>query len=139
MLSQHISPERKLFFSGEKVTFRLDGAPAVAGYAAVRTNIGGAALRHQEVIEHGEAERTPRGSDWRDFTMLPAADSPGSYTLTLPLPEVGYLKPNAVSSRQTAAGCSGRKGRIFKSKSPPPPTFPATASTAPLCVNICRG
>ncbi len=89
---QHIFPCRNIFFAGETVRFQLSGIPGeLRGKAVVRTNIGRAANRRREIIEHTENNRHIRNSDWHDVEMIPDQE-PGSYFLVLPLAESGIFE-----------------------------------------------
>ncbi len=92
MVNQTVSPERNLFFAGETVRFTLSSIPEqLSGKAVVRTNIGNAARRRNELIGHTEQNRPLRNSDWYDIGMAPTG-VPGEYSVTLPLCEVGIFE-----------------------------------------------
>lgn len=92
MANQYILPDKVLFFSGETVTFKLTGIPRhFKGRAVVRTNIGGNSAKIAEQIEKTLSNRTPKGSDWRDFEMARNKES-GDFQITLPLIEIGVFE-----------------------------------------------
>ncbi len=108
MLQQNIRPERIIFHCGDTVTFLLAHTGGRPGRAVVRSNIGRAAVRRQELIRFAEKNHRPDGLDWIDREMLP--DGPDGYRLTLPLAEVGifeakcFFYPDNGSSLEWAAG-----------------------------------
>ncbi|MDR0931473.1 MAG: glycogen debranching enzyme N-terminal domain-containing protein [Victivallales bacterium] len=89
-MRQNIHPERVIFYAGDTVTFTLDELKGRAGHAILRTTIGRAAVRRRELIEYNEKDVTPLGMEWHDIPMNAIAD--GSYSLTLPLVEVGVFE-----------------------------------------------
>ena len=91
MIKQKLIPEKRLFFTGETVTFKLCSRDiSLKGHAVLRTNIGGNAVRIAEQVEKTELNRTPKGSDWRDLEMHRQPD--GTFQLTLPLIETGVFE-----------------------------------------------
>ena len=90
MLRQTVSPARKIFFAGENISFQLHYPQAAAGRAVVRTNLGRAAVRQREIIAHTEENLPVSGMDWHDIPMEKSAGN--SWTLTLPLTEVGSFE-----------------------------------------------
>lgn len=89
-MQQSIRPERAIFYAGDTVTFLLDGLKGRAGRAILRTTIGRAAVRRHELIDHTEKGSALLGMEWHDIEMEAAGD--GSYSLTLPLVEVGVFE-----------------------------------------------
>ena len=91
MLYQRIIPGKRLFFTGETVTFELSfrGTPG-SGRAVLRTNIGGSSLKAAEIIDKNRLRRHPKGSDWHDFNMVKTVN--GRYSITLPLTEPGTFE-----------------------------------------------
>jgi len=73
------------------VTLTLD-APR-SGRAVLRTEIGGAATRRRETIAWTETGATPLEKAWRDVPMDEV--SPGVFTCTVPLDEVGVFAAKA--------------------------------------------
>ena len=61
---------RRIFYAGEVVTLYLESdTPFPPGKAMLRTNLGMAAVRRQEVIAKTERKVRPAGRDWRDLAM----------------------------------------------------------------------
>ena len=90
MPRQKIAGGRKIYFSGECVTFELSGIPGIPGKGVLRTNIGNAAVTRQELCDKAANGKVPAGLDWHDLEMKFAGG--GCYTLTLPLLEVGCFE-----------------------------------------------
>ncbi len=91
MIQQSIFPDRKIFFAGDIVRIRMNcKLPEVSGKAVVRTNIGGAAVRRQELIEKNESGRIPPGGDWRDLELSGTKNN--CFEITLPLCEPGIFE-----------------------------------------------
>ena len=82
-----------IHFRGDTITFSLTNLSGRKGRAWLRSNIGYARVRHQEIIDHAEQGITPRARDWHDFPMTP--DEVGGFSLTLPLLEVGRFEAKA--------------------------------------------
>ena len=64
-----------------------------AGVAIFRTNLGQAAMRRLEIIEHTEADIPSLARDWHDIPMHAAA--PGVFTVRIPLLDVGWFAGKA--------------------------------------------
>ncbi len=91
MIKQKLIPEKRLFFTGETVTFKLCSRDiSLKGHAVLRTNIGSAHLKYNEQIEKTESNRIPKGGDWRDLNMIQMES--GIFQLTLPLTETGVFE-----------------------------------------------
>ena len=73
------------------VTLRLD-APR-RGRAAVRTNIGHAAVRRQEIVDATEEGLTPLARAWSDIPLQEVA--PGVFQTEIPLDEVWVFSGKA--------------------------------------------
>ena len=88
--------DRLVRFVGDKITFtiRTDKSPGAPKYRAarLRTNLGRAAARRQEIISAHAGQSVVANSSWRDIPMQPTADG---WTLELPFAEVGYFKAKA--------------------------------------------
>ena len=87
--------ERLLRFVGDKILFtlRADGlSPKKNWQARLRTNLGRAAARRQEIIAAHAGGAVSAGASWRDVPMQKSADG---WQLELPLAEVGYFKAKA--------------------------------------------
>jgi glycogen debranching enzyme len=80
-------------FAGDllEVSLRLDRDRP--GRAALRTNLGRAALRRQEIIAQVETGRPCPARDWHDIPM--AAAEPGLFRVRVPLLEVGAFAAKA--------------------------------------------
>jgi starch synthase (maltosyl-transferring) len=84
---------RVLLHRGDLLTVRMTlGAPA-AGTAWVRTNIGSAAVRRQEIIQFAESGRPILARDWHDIPMREAGAN--EYSVALPLLEIGQFEVKA--------------------------------------------
>ncbi|MEI8243402.1 MAG: amylo-alpha-1,6-glucosidase [bacterium] len=74
-----------------EITLRMGGHRP--GEALFRTNLGQAAMRRQEIIEHTEADVPPLARDWHDLPMRAAGD--GVFTARIPLLDVGWFSGKA--------------------------------------------
>ena len=83
MIRQDIVPERTIFFAGENITFRLEYSGSHPGTAAVRTNLGRAAVRRLETIAFTGNGIPVAGMDWHDIPMNKISDR--HWELSLPL------------------------------------------------------
>jgi predicted glycogen debranching enzyme len=94
--------ERLVRFVGDKIIFTLHDArshrsEAKAGAhqhwsARLRTNLGRAAVRRQEIISAHAGIAVSAGASWRDVPMQKTADG---WQVELPLAEVGYFQAKA--------------------------------------------
>ena len=88
--------ERLVRFAGDRLRFQLadrEGRAAPAGWQArLRTNLGRAELRNQEIVHAHTAQLPFAGASWHDLPMR--VDGAG-WTLELPLTEVGYFRAKA--------------------------------------------
>ncbi|NQU39700.1 MAG: glycogen debranching enzyme N-terminal domain-containing protein [Lentisphaerae bacterium] len=90
-LQQTPSPGRFLRrFRGDTITFRLTAPSGGAGAAFLRSNIGWAAVRRQEIISYVERQTPVLDRDWHDVPMHEVA--PSEWELTLGLCEVGRFE-----------------------------------------------
>jgi starch synthase (maltosyl-transferring) len=94
-LSAHIiqSPgtgDRRLFFRGDQVIFRLDVRPPSDGRAFVRTNLGHADALRKEIIDQVERNIPRMSRDWFDIAMTPTG--PGRFEAVIGLDEVGHFE-----------------------------------------------
>ncbi|OVE74021.1 hypothetical protein BVX94_01705 [bacterium B17] len=78
-----------VFHCGDEITFTLETDLKKNGSGWIRTNIGRAEIRRQEVIDHTEKNKPILSHDWYDIEMT--ATSSG-FTITLPLTEVGRFE-----------------------------------------------
>ena len=123
MIKQNKSPDRKIFFAGETVTFYMSAAPARRkGRAVLRTNIGQSAIQRQEMIEKSEFNRTPRGGDWHDLEMDKSA---AGFQITLPLAEPGIFEAKCCFIPDDGSSIIWATGDNFKLK-----VHPANSVTA---------
>jgi predicted glycogen debranching enzyme len=87
--------ERLLRFVGDKISFQLRaanfGAPKNLR-ARLRTNLGRAAARRQEILSAHAGRAVVANSSWRDVPMQPTAEG---WAIELPLAEVGYFQAKA--------------------------------------------
>ncbi|MCF7847414.1 MAG: glycogen debranching enzyme N-terminal domain-containing protein [Kiritimatiellales bacterium] len=81
-------------FSGDTITFTLEGGNGMEGQAWLRSNIGHARIRRNEIIRHAEDGLPPLSRDWHDIPMNRVED--GKWSLTLPLPGVGRFEAKAL-------------------------------------------
>ena len=114
MPRQKIAGGRRIFFSGECITFEFSGIPVMPGRAFLRTNIGNAAITRAEICESAATGRAASGQDWQDFEMT--SGSPGSYTLTLPLLEVGVFEAKCCFIPSDGAPIIWAQGANFEIK-----------------------
>jgi predicted glycogen debranching enzyme len=87
--------ERILRFVGDKIFFQLraENFPAPKNWQArLRTNLGRAAARRQEIIYAHAGQAVVANSSWRDLPMQKTADG---WQIELPLAEAGYFKAKA--------------------------------------------
>ncbi len=88
--------DRVLRFVGDKILFtiRADTNPAAQKKwtARLRTNLGRAAARRQEILSAHGGQGVVANSSWRDLPMQKTADG---WQIELPLAEVGYFKAKA--------------------------------------------
>lgn len=90
MLKFDLGTPRRIFYAGEVVTLSLEAAePFGAGQAAVRTNVGMAAVRRREIIAQTELNLRPVGRDWRDLPMNRVSET--RWAIALALPETGVF------------------------------------------------
>ena len=82
--------ERLVKYSGECLKLSLTLNEQTEGAAFVRTNLCRGGLRRREVIEQVEHGKARFGRDWHDIPMPETL--PGTYSLTLPLCEVGMFE-----------------------------------------------
>ncbi len=78
---------------GDCLEFDLELDYPVQGNAFLRTNIGCAAVRRQEIIAHTEKEEPVLARDWHDLSMSRISDT--LFRITLPLVEVGCFEAKA--------------------------------------------
>jgi starch synthase (maltosyl-transferring) len=88
--------ERLLRFVGDTVRFTIRDEQKLATdktwSARLRTNLGRAAARRQEIFTAQAGQAVVANSSWRDVPMQPTADG---WEIELPLAEVGYFKAKA--------------------------------------------
>ena len=88
--------ERLVRFVGDKIRFTITAGKDLAaqknGSARLRTNLGRAAARRQEIISAHAGQAVVANSSWRDVPMQPTADG---WAIELPLAEAGFFKAKA--------------------------------------------
>jgi len=87
--------ERLLRFVGDKILFTLRDQKNPGGKnlrALLRTNLGRAALRRQEIISAHAGGAAFAGESWRDLPMQKNGDA---WEIEIPLAEVGWFKAKA--------------------------------------------
>jgi len=72
---------------GEALEFRIEVGGGNPGRAFLRTNLGRARLRREEIVAEVELGQAPLKADWRDLPMAEMA--PGVHSILVPLDEVG--------------------------------------------------
>ncbi|MBO7619757.1 MAG: hypothetical protein J6T06_04550, partial [Victivallales bacterium] len=82
--------ERLVKYSGECLKLSLTLNEPTEGKAFVRTNLCRGDVRRREVIDQVEHGKARFGRDWHDIPMPETL--PGTYSLTLPLCEVGMFE-----------------------------------------------
>ena len=81
-------------YRGDVLEFRLELPRAQAGRAWLRTDLGRAAARRREVIDHVERGEAILARGWRDIPMRRVGER--GYALSLPLLEVGTFHAKAL-------------------------------------------
>jgi len=87
--------ERLLCFVGDKILFTLraeKNSSSKNARAVLRTNLGRAAARREEILSAHAGRAVVANSSWRDLPMQPTDDG---WQIELPLAEVGYFKAKA--------------------------------------------
>ena len=88
--------DRVLRFVGDKILFTIRADTNLSAQknwtARLRTNLGRAAARRQEIISAHAGQAVITNSSWRDLPMQKTADG---WQIELPLAEVGYFKAKA--------------------------------------------
>ena len=84
---------RCLALCGQRVRFELKVDAGNELRAFLRTTVGRAAQRREEVIQEVEQGLARQGAEWHDVPMKAAGD--GLFTLELPLDEVGVFESRA--------------------------------------------
>ena len=85
--------ERLILLRGDVLTFTLDLHEVISGQAFLRTNLGRAAVKRNEVIAHTEKNKTVLHTDWHDLPMTRVSQT--EFSLTLPMLEVGSFEAKA--------------------------------------------
>jgi len=95
LVTNHIpaTGDRLIRYCGDILRFELHTDGTSAGRAWLRTNLGQAAIRRREIIEHVEQDSPILSRDWNDIPMQ--EESPGKYILELPLDEIGRFEAKA--------------------------------------------
>ena len=82
-----------VFFRGDSVLFTLRNETGKQGRAWLRTNIGRARVRHEEIVRQAEEDLAPLARDWHDFPMEQTEEN--LFSISLPLSEVGRFEAKA--------------------------------------------
>ena len=85
--------------AGDMLEISLRISEHRAGDAFFRTNLGQAAMRRQEIIEHTEADIPPLARDWQDIPMH--AIGHGVFTARIPLLDVGCSRASGLGAART--------------------------------------
>ena len=121
MIRQSVVQARTIFFTGENITFRLEYSGNSPGTAAVRTNLGRAAVRRREVIAHTEHGTPVAGMDWHDIPMEKVSGT--CWELVLPLTEVGVFEAKCCFVPEDGGAIRWPQGGNFSFKVEPAGTF----------------
>ena len=114
MPRQKIAGGRKIFFSGECVTFELTGIPGIPGKGVLRTNIGNASVTRREICESATCGKPAPGLDWHDLEMEFCGN--GCFKLTLPLLETGCFEAKCCFIPDDGAPIIWAQGANFEIK-----------------------
>ncbi len=80
---------RRLYFSGDTITFDLKVPESWEGRAWLRTDLGHGRSVRREIIRQVDHQENPLGRSWYDIPMTAVAR--GHHTLTVALTEVGHF------------------------------------------------
>ena len=89
-MKQQILPETRIFCKGDCVVFRLSKNSNDSGSAFLRTNLGRARVKRQEVIDFTEKGKAKLDRDWHDLPMYKKGNN--CWEIRLPLVEVGCFE-----------------------------------------------
>jgi starch synthase (maltosyl-transferring) len=93
-LQQSPSPgSHHILHAGDRIEFTLQGVQPLQGAAWLRTNVGNAAIRRQEINHHARRQKPFLDLDWHDIPMRRLNDR--CFRITLPLTEVGFFQAKA--------------------------------------------
>lgn len=104
-------------WQGDILTVTLELGEPRAGRAALRTNLGAAAVRRREIIAETERGVTPLAEAWSDAPMVET--SPGVWTCSIRLEEVGIFSCKACFFPEGSATPEWPEGRNFHVKVAP--------------------
>lgn len=93
LYQQPATGQHLIRYRGDTITFSLKNETDNTGQAWLRSNVGHANIRYNDIIAHAEEGKPPLSNDWHDYPMEETA--PGEFTLTLPLLEVGRFEAKA--------------------------------------------
>jgi predicted glycogen debranching enzyme len=85
--------DRLVCHRGDLLEFRLHFAVGGKGRAWLRTNLGRAAIRRREIIEHVEAGQAILARDWCDIPMRRTGEH--TFAIVMPMAEVGAFQAKA--------------------------------------------
>lgn len=89
-MRQEVLPALKIFSRGDCVVFRLTMTPENDGTAFLRTNLGRAAVKRQEIIDYTEKNKAILDLAWHDLAMVKKDNN--CWEIKLPLIEVGCFE-----------------------------------------------
>ena len=89
-MKQEILPGFKIFSRGDCVVFRLSTSSKDEGAAFLRTNLGRAAVKRQEIVDFTEKDKVILDRDWHDLPMLKKNEN--CWEIKLPLVEAGCFQ-----------------------------------------------
>ncbi len=93
-MKQTPSPgERLILLRGDTITFTLDLHEVIPGQAYLRTNLGRAAVKRNEIVANTERNKPILHTDWHDLPMRKISET--EFRLVLPLVEVGSFEAKA--------------------------------------------
>lgn len=82
--------EHRLYFRGDTIIFKLILDKSLKGKAFLRTNIGRASVKREELICRIKDKKPISGQDWYDIPMMKVSDF--EYSVHIALVEVGHFE-----------------------------------------------
>jgi len=96
MIHLHQSPSpgsQHILHTGDTIEFTLQGDQPLNGTAWLRSNLGNAATRRMEIMQHTLRQQPFLDLDWHDMPMRRVNER--SFRITIPLTEVGFFQAKA--------------------------------------------
>ncbi|MDD5726962.1 MAG: amylo-alpha-1,6-glucosidase [Victivallales bacterium] len=116
-MKQEIVPALKIFTRGDGIVFRLTMVREEEGTAFLRTNLGRAAIRRQEIIDYNDKNQPVLDHDWHDLPMV--RKSRYGWEIKLPLIEVGCFEAKCWFLRAADNEPVWAEGKNFRLKVEP--------------------